>query len=196
MTGDEIIAQARTAFGEDTALTLTDAQMQGFLDQAIHEIYGWLPPEENRHSHTTDTLTVSPSAGDSIVPETWDKVLQVTDAVGMLTPVSSGAIANIDRLGRYIQPDVRVWSYDGERIYVRPGGPADLEVVHTEAPPLPTDYTLEITALPLYLHPSLAHLVTSLAYAQEEDAEQAALYRGYAQSALTTRLGATDGDAG
>lgn len=195
MTGDEIVAQARTAFGETTALTLTDDQLKAFLNQAVQELYGWLPPTENLPSIAVDEVVID-AAGQGVIPDTWDKVLEVSDSTGPLVRVDQTAVANIDRLGRYIQPDSPVWSYDGENLNVRPTTAGSVEVTHTEPPAPLTTFGSEITSIPRHYHQSLIHLVTSLAYAQEEDAEQAATYRDYAQSALTTRLGATDGDAG
>lgn len=185
MTGDEIIDKARVDFGEKSASSLTSDDMKGLLNKAIQELYTWLPPTENTQSIDTSSVSLTNGAGE--IPETWDKVLEVSDNTGPLTSVDQPTITNIDRLGDYFSPETPVWYFDGERIFVRPVV-SSVTVTFTSPPSKITNFTAEVSQIPLNYHTALVHLVASLAYAQEEDIEQAEHYRGAASAQVASRL--------
>lgn len=187
MNGTEIIEAARLQFGETTALTLQDTDLQKILNLALQEVYTLLVNlDEIRPTVTTDSLALS--SGKGTIPVDWHEVLTVADSTGPYTRADQATINNIDRLGSYFEPETPVWTLVGDELWVRPTI-ASVTVQHSEGPAKITSFGSEITDIPARWHPTLVHFVTSLAYAQEEDLEQAGHYRSLGMSLVQARVG-------
>ena len=178
MTGDEIIAQARLNFGEREAATLTDPEFEKWLNDALQELYRTLylvlPDEELKFflEESTETLV----NGATSIPETWDRIADVRVEGNSITYLLPEHFPRIDS-GKYFIPLVPVWTIHTDRIWVRPDDTPEIEVSYLERPSPITQFDTELTKVPHDWHPSLVWLVTSYAYAQEEDLQQAEHYR-------------------
>lgn len=182
MTGDEVVDQARVLFAERTALTLTNTEIQAFVNEALLELYRILSAEQNRYAVIEDTVILT--SGKGALPIEWDRLLEVSDATGPITMVAQTTIANIDRLGSFFQPETPVWYYDGEHLHVRPADLGEVLVLHTAPPPRISNFANEIADLPEHYQPVLVPLTVAAAYAQEEDLEQANHFRTVALGTL------------
>ena len=199
MTGDEAVTLVRTNFGEATAATLSDAEIQDWIDQAAQQVFNLLPPGELRTRINEDS--VAAGGGEVDIPTDWDKIVDVLDASGsVLQQVHFNVISAIDRFsaGGYFQPDESVWAQIGNVIYVRPDPtPSSITIRHTERPtPVATwGNDLETEAgIPLNYHGVLVDLATSYAYAQEEDERQAGEYLNRAMNVLISRGAGVGGE--
>lgn len=180
MTPNQIIAQARVQFGERTAITLADSEFQGWVDGALKTIYNDLPSSEFRNLVSEDTISLV--AGEGVVPDSWDRLLDARDADVPLRAVAPDVLAHIDT-NRFYAPTQPVWAAVGKTVFVRPTTLASITVVHQEPPPsivwtgTTANADSELTSVNAKWHPALVHLVTSLAYQQEEDHNAAAMWR-------------------
>lgn len=78
MTGDEIVALVRDNFGEQTAATVQDAEIQSWINAAIQELYTTLPPGELRDTIADSSVTIT--SGEGTIPSAADKILSVKAA--------------------------------------------------------------------------------------------------------------------
>ena len=181
MTGTEVITLARLYFGEATALTVPSARELDLFNTALKELYRDLPVDKLRHLITTDTVTLTNGRGN--LPDTWDTVVSVyldgISAVQVTTDVIRGT-----EIGSYWLPLVPVFAVDNNYLWVVPNG--TVTVSHVDPPAEVTSLAGEITAFPEQYHTLLASLLASYMYAQEEDAQQAAYYRGEYVEQLTS----------
>lgn len=176
MTGDEIIELARSHFGESSASTVTDAQAIEYLNTSLMELYNDLPPERMKALIDEDTIVLDD--GRHVVDNQWDRVLNVyVDGVpASLVPLTSIQAIEYSTL---FEPSVPVFSITDESLLIRPTG-GTITVTYLTPPEAVTDATSdsELTQFEPFLHPALALMTASLMYAQEEDTQQAAYYRG------------------
>lgn len=176
MTGDEIVTEVRLNFGEDTALTLTDADIQGWVNTALFELYELLPVPELEVLAETDTVTLTDGKGP--LPADLDHMLsvQVEDAPAHMVPTEVPSLVDVNP---YMTPYVFVAATDGETLWVRGfTEPAEATVTFIAPPDRITDFTQQ-AILPKW-HPAIVLFTTALAYAQEEDKGQAQHYRNEA----------------
>lgn len=178
MTPDQIVALARTQFGEETEQTLTDLQFEAWLNAAIKEAYNDLPAEAMRRVVVSSAVTIT--AGTGSLLDEWDRIHDVTFAGATLPRVEPEALALIDA-NPFLAPFTPVYSLVGTDLFVRPTSVTEVRVVHQEPPgdiTLALDGGVELADVDPRWHPALAHLVTSYAYQQEEDHNAAAHWRG------------------
>lgn len=182
MTPQEIIQRARGHFGEANELTLLDVTVQEWVNDAMKELYDVLHatrrPEELRTLLTTDTVSLT--SGQAALDEEWDELVSVKSGEHELARVTPAMIRHIDS-NQFFQPTQTVWTERENTLYVRPTSVASVQVVHLEPPArlvFPGALTTEIEAFSPRWHIALVWLVTSYAYAQEEDLAQANHYRG------------------
>lgn len=176
MTGDEIVTEVRLNFGEDTALTLTDADIQGWVNTALFELYELLPVPELEVLAETATVTLTDGKGP--LPADLDHMLsvQVGDAPAHMV---STAVPSLVDVNPYMTPYVFVAATDGETLWVRGfTEPAAATVTFIAPPDRITNFTASVI-LPKW-HPAIVLFTTALAYAQEEDKGQAQHYRNEA----------------
>lgn len=178
MTGEEIIERARVHFGEVDELTVTDETFQGWVNDALQELYTQLyisvPSSELRPLVREESLSFSSGAAD--VPEDWNRVVAVRSGGVDLHEVAPEVIAHIDT-NRFFEPTQPVWATRDNTVWVRPQR-GSATVAYLAPPDVVTDFGAEIGAFSPKWHPALVWLVTSYAYAQEEDLAQADHYRG------------------
>lgn len=185
----EVVQRARTHFGEEDANTILDITFKQWVNDAMKELYGTLylyfPPEELKPFISEDTQTVTDGA--ITVPDLWDQVLSVKDSAGVLLyQLPPESIRAIDRHMMFT-PTQKVWAQRDNVIWVRPDDIVEVTVSRLQ-PPTPLDTTettgdfetdsADIEVFTPRWHQALVWLVTSYAYAQEEDLQQAEHYRG------------------
>lgn len=187
MTGDEILDIVRANYGDTDNNFLTTAALQDWLNLAVQEVYSLIPAGEMRQ--VTQEAAVALTSGRGDIPSTWDKILSVYEAEGELVQVPSHVANAQQNLSSFFVPDVHVYAIDGNEIMVVPTSVASVTVQYTVEPAEITNFTAEISGLPTRFHPALADLVTSYAYASEEDLEQSGAYRGNALTFISRRAG-------
>lgn len=183
MTPNEIVTLARTQFGEATALTISDATFQAWVNQALRELYTDVRPDLLRDLITEDDVVTAPS-GNALIPPEWDRIMEVVDPAGTpLYRVDPEVITFIDATATnpFMVPPVGSYALVGQRLSVRPKSTANVTVQHQD-PPAAIDFGTDgdnpLTVVEEHWHAPLVHLVTSYAYQQEEDHNAAAHWRG------------------
>lgn len=191
MTGNEIIAEARLNFGEVTALTLSDADFEGWVNTALFELYELLNLSELEVLAQTSAVTLT--SGKGPLPPDLDHLLsvQVDGAPAHLLGLEVPSIVDANP---YLQPYAFVATHDGETLWVRgAGSPASADVTYVAPPDRITDFT-QAVVLPKW-HPVIVLLTTALAYAQEEDKGQAQHYRNEALALVNRTYTAPEQEA-
>lgn len=176
MTGNEIIAEARTNFGERTALMFSDAEFEAWLNSAVRETYNLLPLAELEVLAETATVTLTDGVGP--LPATLDHLLSVQVDNVPCQLVITDDVGVIDA-NPFMTPYVPVATADGEDLWVRHTFPVpSAQVTFIQPPSTITDFTAEVV-LPKW-HAAMVLFVTGFAYAAEEDIGQAQHYRNTA----------------
>lgn len=191
MTGDQILAEVRLNFGEATALTLTDADIQGWINTALFELYELLPLAELEV--LAETATVALTNGKGPLPADLDHLLsvQVGDSAAQLVPTEVPALVDVNP---YMTPYVFVAATDGETLWIRGfTEPATADVTFIAPPDRITDFTASVI-LPKW-HPVVVLFATGFAYAQEEDKGQAQHYRNEALALINRTYTAPEQEA-
>lgn len=190
MTGDEIIAEARTNFGETTELTVLTTTFENYVNTALRELYSLLSIAELEVLAQDSTVTVT--AGKGPLPAELDHMLSVSVGGAPAQMVPIDVISTIDR-SAFFETFVPVAASDGETLWVRPSATASAVVTHIDPPATITDFTADV-ALPKW-HAALVLFVTAFAYAQEEDKGQAQHYRNEALSLINRTSTAPEQEA-
>lgn len=194
MNAYEVIQAAKEHFGETAAPLYDDDVWESWFKQALIDIYRDLAPEywRQRISNTSVALT----AGGGDIPDTVDVILDVRLANGAaLTNIGAQAIHQIDGNEYQVPPvDAPAFAVQGKRLLVRPEEAASSVDVMHQTPVDDSTFTFASNetdlatdvgvGLPERFHSLLAYKVTSYAYAQEEDLEQAAWYGGLYQTGI------------
>ena len=184
----EIVQRARIHFGEETANTISDTTMKEWVNDAMKELYGalylYLPPEELKPFIRTDPETITD--GYFEVPDLWDQILTVSEDGVNLFEIPPDSIRAIDTHMMFA-PTQSVWARRDNSLWVRPDTVTSVDIKRLQ-PPDPLDITpstgdfeegsADIESFTPRWHQGLVWLVTSYAYAQEEDLQQAEHYRG------------------
>lgn len=187
MNANAVIKRARIQFGEAAALSVQDVTFQEWVNSAIKELYTHLLPmhldraDELRPLIDEQTLTLT--AGKTEIPNTVDRVIDVIGSDGVsLLRVTPQIIRAIDT-NLYYGPVQDVYALRDKDLWVRPTTTATVDIAHLSPPAEVTDFApggadlLPLCGILSHWHIALVHLVTAYAYAQEEDVQQAALYR-------------------
>lgn len=180
MTGDDVIDLAKDYYGEGGTGTVGDTTWDRFLNAALMELYILLPNDALKEIVDDESVSVG-TDGEGTIPADVDRVLSVAGDAGELQQVDNSRINAID-LSTMMAPQVEVYALMRDRLHVRPkpSSSTNYKVTHI-SPPLPiTNTGAEISSLPEMYHQALGALVASLAYAQEEDQQQAGFYRNVA----------------
>lgn len=185
MTGEQVIAVIRANYGDADNNYLATADLQQWVNQGVRDVYNLLPPGDPRDSIEQDTVTLTSGRGD--LPDSWDRIVSVFTADGEAIQVPSSVAEVGVNLGAYFVPDVTTYAIDGNEIVVTPTTEPSVTVQYTVEPTDLTDFTNQIP-LPRRYHTVVADIATSLAYASEEDAEQATWYLQRAVASVQTRL--------
>lgn len=188
MTGDEIVAEARLNFGELTALTIQDADLERWVNTALREVYSLLPVTELEVLAETSAVALTSGKGD--LPAELDHLLSVAVNGTPAHPVPLEAVQAMDS-NPYLAPYVPVFTQDGEALWAREqaGSPASVDVTFIKPPAEVSNFASEVV-LPKW-HAAVVLLVTALAYAQEEDKGQAQHYRNEALALINRGQGVT-----
>lgn len=192
MIANDIIAESQLNFGETTALTLTAADWQRWVNTALKELYSLLPRPELEVLAQTAPVTLT--AGKGSLPADLDHLLGVEVSGLPAIEVPPVSIEIIDG-NTYLLPSRAVWATDGEHLWVRKAlsTPTTATVTYI-APPAPvTVWTAEVV-LPKW-HPALVLFTTAFAYAQEEDKGQAQHYRNEALALINRTATAPEQEA-
>lgn len=194
MTGNEIIAQVRRNYGDADVNFIPDAALEGWLNQAVQEVYTFLPPSDMRECIESDSVAINASTGRGTIPDTWDHIVSVYGSTdGELIRLPSHFTNSMANLSAYFTPDAGGYAIDGNQLLVTPFDIGTVTVQYLAQPDEITDFSSEVAGVPTRYHPTLVDWVTSLAYASEEDAQQASFYANRAQAALRGRLGTEEG---
>lgn len=186
MTGDEVVTLVRTNYGDALTNFWTDAEIQNWVNQALQEVYTYLPPGDMREVVQEAAIALTSGRGD--IPSSWDRVVSVfTSADGELLPMPSHVINAQRNLSDYFTPDVAGYSIDGNEILVTPDTISSVTAQYLVQPDEITNFTLEITGIPTRYHRVLADWATALAYSAEEDLSQAEHYINRAKGAVAGR---------
>lgn len=180
MTGDEMIVEARTNFGERTALTLTNAEFQAWVNTALREVYNLLPVPELEVLAQTATVTLTGGIGP--LPAALDHLLSVHVDDVPCQLVINDDVGVIDA-NPFMTPYVPVATTDGEDLWVRHTFPVpSAQVTFIQPPAKITNFTSEIV-LPKW-HAAMVLFISGFAYAAEEDIGQAQHFRNTALALL------------
>lgn len=180
MTPNEVIERARVHFGETTAATLDDPTFEDWFNDALQEVYRTLytvlPGEELKFFLQE---TNEPTTGGALdIPDEWDRIIDVLESNNEpIHYVDPEMMPRIDS-GTYYVPMVPVWTVVAHRLWVRPDSINSVNITYLAPPEEVTDFDQEINAIPSDWQPALVWVLTSYAYAQEEDLQQTEYYRG------------------
>lgn len=190
MTGDELVAIVRENYGDADNNFLDTAAIKDWINEAIQQVYTFLPAGDMREVVNETSISLTSGRGD--IPSTWDKVVSIyTTDEGELVEMPSHITNAVDAFGSstdYFTPDIAGYSLDGNEILVTPATISSVTAQYLVEPDEVTTFTSEITGIPLRYHFAVADWATSLAYASEEDMEQASFYQTRAERALASRL--------
>jgi hypothetical protein len=186
VTGDEIIALARSHYGEETPNIVSADMAKDFLNAALMELYEDLPTERLKHLISTDSLSLT--AGKGEFPDEWDKILEVHVNGSPAILVGREVIHNTDygQLNLF-EPVIPIFHINESHVWVRPTG-STVEVVYLGPPDVIDNFESEVTVFEEQWHAALASLVASFMYAQEEDLQQAQQYRADYQQRISSLL--------
>lgn len=190
MTGDEVVALVRENYGDADNNFLDTADIESWVNEALQQVYNFLPAGDMREVVNETAIALTSGRGD--IPSTWDKVVSIyTTSEGELVPMPSHITNSIQAFGGnidYFTPDVAGYSIDGNEILVTPNTISSVTAQYLVQPDEITDFTAEITSIPHRYHFVLGDWATSLAYAAEEDIEQASYYQSRAERSIASRL--------
>lgn len=179
MKGEAIIERAREHFGETTALTVLDTTLEAWVNNAATELYGhltaFLPSEDLRP--WVKEGSVSLTDGEGTVDGTWDRIVNVKDDGAVLLQVAPETISLIDTNPMW-ETLQGIWAEREKTLWVRPTSVLTVDVARLAPPDTITDFSVEVTEVHSKWHEALVWLVTSYAYAQEEDLASSDHYRG------------------
>lgn len=182
MTPVQIIALARIQYGETDPNTVTANAARDFLNSAVKELYEDLPPSRLKNLLTQAAVVLTSGRGDVLT--TWDKVVDLYVDNTPAIQVSREAIFQHD-YSQYFSSPVPIFHVDDKYIWVRPTA-STCHITFLAPPAAITagNEGVEFTGLDAVFHPALADLTTSFMYSQEEDVQQAELYRNAYQQKL------------
>lgn len=187
MTGDEAVTMVRQNYGDQYLNFWTTAEVRRWVNEALQAVYTFLPAGDMREVVQEDTIALTSGRGD--IPSTWDKVVSIyTAADGELVPMPNHFANATANISSYFTPDLAGYAIDGNEIVVTPAATTEVTAQYLVQPDEITDFTAEITSIPLRYHYAMTDWATSLAYASEEDVQQSNAFLSRAERALASRL--------
>lgn len=187
MTGNEVIALVRANYGDAANNFLGTTDLQSWLNQALQEVYTFLPSGDMREVVQQSAIALTSGRGD--IPSTWDRVVSIfTAALGEAINMPSHVINAQRSLSDFFIPDAFGFSIDGNEILVTPDTVTSVTAQYLVQPTKITNFASEIAGIPTRYHPMLVDWTTSLAYASEEDVQQASFYADRARAAVQSRF--------
>lgn len=174
---------------------MSQATFEDWVNAALLEVYNDLPPTELRPLISEDAVALV--AGEGQLPTAWDIILAVKDVGVPALNVPPEYIQNIDS-NQFFSPTQTVWSLSDDTILVRPTSLVSVDVAHRDRPTLivwPAGGDTEITEVNERWHIALVHLITSYAYAQEEDHTSAEQWRARYLQQVSSAVAATGDSA-
>ena len=193
-TGTEIITKAQYNYQGDAGNSLvTTAMWQEWFQQSQQDLYRLLRDHNRLETlsrgaaliATGSSVTVGDGTAD--LPAAADKVIAVYAGTkeAHLTEVSPAVIRWIDN-NSYLQPwqDVYAVHYEDREIYIRPATLTPVDIEYTSPPAELANFGVAYTTFPGEILNVLAMIITTYAFAAEEDVENVALWAQSVTSAL------------
>lgn len=198
-TANDLIVKAQYNYQGDAGDSLvTTAMWQNWFNQSQQDLYRILRDNQRweillRGSGLVATASaVIVTNGKVTIPGTADTIIAVSQGTNdtTLTEISFEVLRRLDN-NPYMQPWGETYSVDwGTRsLYVRPTSIASVEIKYTIPPEDISNFSLAYTTFPPEQYNVLSMILTTYAFASEEDIENVSLWAQSISSALSLETG-------